>query len=180
GSADLRRRGRGRARRGARRQLPSGTASRPGGSRPGARGGVAARGAPRDGRAACGKGGTELAPHPKRRRATGPARGAGRPGAPRRGASPLVRVLHSVLRVRRPGSASRLARTHDRGGGMADVKRVAINGLGRIGRATLKVIHESHPDLEVAAVNDIAAADDLAYLLHYDSVYGRFGGDVRA
>ncbi len=63
---------------------------------------------------------------------------------------------------------------------MADVKRVAINGLGRIGRATLKVIHEAHPDLEVVAVNDIAAADDLAYLLHYDSVYGRFGGDVRA
>jgi glyceraldehyde-3-phosphate dehydrogenase/erythrose-4-phosphate dehydrogenase len=40
---------------------------------------------------------------------------------------------------------------------------VATNGLGRIGRAALKVIHE-HPHLELAAVNDVAPVDDLAYL----------------
>jgi glyceraldehyde 3-phosphate dehydrogenase len=56
--------------------------------------------------------------------------------------------------------------------------RVAINGLGRIGRATLKIVHET-PELELVAVNDIAPPDDLAYLLKYDSVYGRFGEEVR-
>jgi glyceraldehyde 3-phosphate dehydrogenase len=56
--------------------------------------------------------------------------------------------------------------------------RVAINGLGRIGRATLKIVHET-ADLELVAVNDIAPPDDLAYLLKYDSVYGRYGEEVR-
>lgn len=51
--------------------------------------------------------------------------------------------------------------------------RVAINGLGRIGRATLKLIFE-HPDLELVAVNDLVGSDDLAYLLRYDSAYGRY------
>ncbi|TVS10095.1 MAG: type I glyceraldehyde-3-phosphate dehydrogenase [Gammaproteobacteria bacterium] len=56
--------------------------------------------------------------------------------------------------------------------------RVAINGLGRIGRATLKLTHET-PDLELVAVNDVAAADNLAYLLQYDSFYGRYPEVVR-
>jgi glyceraldehyde 3-phosphate dehydrogenase len=56
--------------------------------------------------------------------------------------------------------------------------RVAINGLGRIGRATLKIVHETG-DLELVAVNDIAPPDDIAYLLKYDSVYGRYGEEVR-
>lgn len=51
--------------------------------------------------------------------------------------------------------------------------RVAINGLGRIGRATLKIVLDE-PDLELAAVNDIASPDNLAYLLKYDTVYGRY------
>ena len=55
--------------------------------------------------------------------------------------------------------------------------RVAINGLGRIGRATLKIVLDT-PELELAAVNDIAPADELAYLLKYDTVYGRYAGDV--
>jgi glyceraldehyde 3-phosphate dehydrogenase len=50
---------------------------------------------------------------------------------------------------------------------------VAINGLGRIGRAALKILLHSD-GLDVAAVNDIAAADNLAYLLKYDTVYGRY------
>jgi glyceraldehyde 3-phosphate dehydrogenase len=51
--------------------------------------------------------------------------------------------------------------------------RVAINGLGRIGRAALKIILDT-PELELVAVNDIASSDDLAYLLRYDTVYGRY------
>jgi glyceraldehyde 3-phosphate dehydrogenase len=58
-------------------------------------------------------------------------------------------------------------------------KRVAINGLGRVGRSVLKLIHET-PGLELVAINDIAAPDNLAYLLRYDTVYGRFGTDIRA
>src|SRR5690606_6315836 len=63
---------------------------------------------------------------------------------------------------------------------MGTVKRVAINGLGRIGRATFKIVHDEHPGLEIVAVNDIAPIADVAYLLRYDTVYGRFGDEVRA
>lgn len=56
--------------------------------------------------------------------------------------------------------------------------RVAINGLGRIGRAALKIIQEQ-PDLELVAVNDLTAPDGLAYLLKYDTVYGRYEKEVR-
>ena len=51
--------------------------------------------------------------------------------------------------------------------------KIAINGLGRIGRAAFKIILET-PELELRAVNDLNAAADLAYLLNYDSVYGRY------
>ncbi len=55
--------------------------------------------------------------------------------------------------------------------------KIAINGLGRIGRATLKVAVE-RPKVEVVAVNDLADLKTLKYLLKYDSVYGKFdGGD---
>jgi glyceraldehyde 3-phosphate dehydrogenase len=57
--------------------------------------------------------------------------------------------------------------------------RVAINGLGRIGRAALRLILESK-ELELVAVNDIAPAENIAYLVKYDSVYGRFGDEVYA
>lgn len=50
---------------------------------------------------------------------------------------------------------------------------VAINGLGRIGRAALKVILET-PELELKAVNDLIPVDNLVYLLRYDTVYGRY------
>jgi glyceraldehyde 3-phosphate dehydrogenase len=55
--------------------------------------------------------------------------------------------------------------------------RVAINGLGRIGRATLKILMET-PGLDLVAANDIASADQVAYLLRYDSVYGRYDKSV--
>jgi glyceraldehyde 3-phosphate dehydrogenase len=57
--------------------------------------------------------------------------------------------------------------------------KVAINGLGRIGRATLKILRQT-PELELVAVNDLVPIDNLAYLIHFDTVYGRYGGDVRA
>lgn len=50
---------------------------------------------------------------------------------------------------------------------------VAINGLGRIGRAALKILLETD-GLEVVAVNDLIPPDNLAYLLRYDTVYGRY------
>jgi glyceraldehyde 3-phosphate dehydrogenase len=55
--------------------------------------------------------------------------------------------------------------------------RIGINGFGRIGRAIFKIIRET-PDLEVVAVNDIIPADNLAYLLKYDTVYRRYGISV--
>jgi glyceraldehyde 3-phosphate dehydrogenase len=55
---------------------------------------------------------------------------------------------------------------------------VAINGLGRIGRATLKIILET-PELNLVALNDLISADNLAYLLRYDSVYGRYHKSVK-
>jgi glyceraldehyde 3-phosphate dehydrogenase len=50
---------------------------------------------------------------------------------------------------------------------------IAINGLGRIGRAALKIILDT-PELSLVAVNDLISADNLAYLLRYDTVYGRY------
>ena len=58
------------------------------------------------------------------------------------------------------------------------MKRIAINGFGRIGRAALKVIMET-PDLEVVALNDLMTIENAAYLLKYDSVYGIYEHDVR-
>lgn len=55
--------------------------------------------------------------------------------------------------------------------------KVAINGLGRIGRATLKVLLDT-PEMELVGINDIAPIDNLAYLLRFDSVYGRYDKEV--
>lgn len=55
--------------------------------------------------------------------------------------------------------------------------RIAINGFGRIGRAFMRVA-SAHPDLEVVAINDLGEAEQFAYLLKYDSVYGRAPFDV--
>lgn len=51
--------------------------------------------------------------------------------------------------------------------------KIAINGLGRIGRAALKIILDT-PDLDLVAVNDIVPIENIAYLLKYDTVYGRY------
>jgi len=57
--------------------------------------------------------------------------------------------------------------------------RVVINGMGRIGRAVLKIVLDT-PELELAAVNDLLPVDNLAYLLKYDTVYGRYEKQVQA
>lgn len=49
--------------------------------------------------------------------------------------------------------------------------RIAINGMGRIGRATFKIILD-HPEIELVAINDIAPIENIAYLLKYDTVHG--------
>lgn len=58
------------------------------------------------------------------------------------------------------------------------MRRIAINGFGRIGRAALKVIMET-PELELVAVNDLLSVENAAYLLRYDSVYGRYHKPVK-
>jgi len=52
--------------------------------------------------------------------------------------------------------------------------KVAINGFGRIGRQVFKNIEESHPDLEIVAINDLTDNQTLAHLLKYDSNYGKY------
>jgi len=57
--------------------------------------------------------------------------------------------------------------------------KIAINGFGRIGRNVLRALEESgRDDLQVVAINDLSSTDNLAHLLKYDSVHGRFGGTV--
>jgi glyceraldehyde 3-phosphate dehydrogenase len=56
---------------------------------------------------------------------------------------------------------------------------VAINGLGRIGRATLKIVMET-PELNLIAANDIGTPESAGYLLKYDTVYGRYEKTVEA
>lgn len=55
--------------------------------------------------------------------------------------------------------------------------RIAINGFGRIGRAALKIAL-SHKDADIVAINDLGDIENLAYLLRFDSVYGRYGAEV--
>jgi glyceraldehyde 3-phosphate dehydrogenase len=56
--------------------------------------------------------------------------------------------------------------------------RVGINGFGRIGRNVFRAAHDRAEGVEIVAVNDITDAATLAHLLKYDSVHGRFHGDV--
>jgi glyceraldehyde 3-phosphate dehydrogenase (phosphorylating) len=58
--------------------------------------------------------------------------------------------------------------------------RVAINGFGRIGRNVLRAVVEAERnDIEVVAINDLAPVETNAHLLRYDSVHGRFPGEVK-
>ena len=59
--------------------------------------------------------------------------------------------------------------------------RVGINGFGRIGRLVFRAICDQGllgKGIDVVAVNDLVPADNLAYLVKYDSIQGRFNGEV--
>ena len=61
--------------------------------------------------------------------------------------------------------------------------KIGINGFGRIGRLVFRALVDQGllgKDFEVVAINDLVTADNLAYLLKYDSVQGRFNGTVEA
>ncbi|RMG28961.1 MAG: type I glyceraldehyde-3-phosphate dehydrogenase [Gammaproteobacteria bacterium] len=58
--------------------------------------------------------------------------------------------------------------------------KVGINGFGRIGRMAFRAIYKEFPEIEVVGINDLLDPDYLAYMLQYDSVHGRFAGEVKA
>jgi glyceraldehyde 3-phosphate dehydrogenase len=58
--------------------------------------------------------------------------------------------------------------------------KVGINGFGRIGRNLFRAAHAAGSDLEFVAVNDLIDAEMIAHLLKYDSVLGRFPGEIEA
>jgi hypothetical protein len=64
--------------------------------------------------------------------------------------------------------------------GGTSMKKVAINGLGRIGRLVLRHYLSKPPEnLQVVAANDLTPPDELAYLLRYDSVHGKASFPIR-
>ncbi len=60
---------------------------------------------------------------------------------------------------------------------MPEKIKIGINGFGRIGRNLFRLLFD-HPYIEVVAINDIAIAETLAHLLKYDSIHGRFPGNI--
>ncbi|HWP11274.1 MAG TPA: type I glyceraldehyde-3-phosphate dehydrogenase, partial [Ramlibacter sp.] len=56
--------------------------------------------------------------------------------------------------------------------------KIGINGFGRIGRMVFRAAVQNFNDIEVVGINDLLEPDYLAYMLQYDSVHGRFKGDV--
>ncbi len=57
--------------------------------------------------------------------------------------------------------------------------KIGINGFGRIGRMVFRAAVQNFKDIEVVGINDLLEPDYLAYMLSYDSVHGRFKGDVK-
>lgn len=57
------------------------------------------------------------------------------------------------------------------------MKKIAINGFGRIGRLVLRIIEELD-DMEVVAINDLSTPEELAYLLKYDTNHGRYNKNI--
>jgi len=56
--------------------------------------------------------------------------------------------------------------------------KIGINGFGRIGRMVFRAAVQNFSDIEVVGINDLLEPDYLAYMLKYDSVHGRFKGEV--
>lgn len=57
--------------------------------------------------------------------------------------------------------------------------KIGINGFGRIGRMVLRAAVENFKDIEIVGINDLLEPDYLAYMLKYDSVHGKFKGDIK-
>ncbi len=57
------------------------------------------------------------------------------------------------------------------------MKRIAINGLGRIGRLVFRLLYD-HPEIEIVAINDLAHNDILAHLIKYDTAHGRWNHQI--
>src|SRR5919106_293886 len=64
-------------------------------------------------------------------------------------------------------------------GGITMATRIGINGFGRIGRNFYRALRQKNDDLEVVAVNDLGDAKTMGHLLKYDSVFGRFGAEIK-
>ncbi|MBT9487496.1 MAG: type I glyceraldehyde-3-phosphate dehydrogenase, partial [Rubrivivax sp.] len=56
--------------------------------------------------------------------------------------------------------------------------KIGINGFGRIGRMVFRAAIANHADIQIVGINDLLEPDYLAYMLMYDSVHGRFKGEV--
>jgi glyceraldehyde 3-phosphate dehydrogenase len=56
--------------------------------------------------------------------------------------------------------------------------KIGINGFGRIGRMVFRAVAKDFPEFEIVAINDLLEPEYLAYMLKYDSVHGRFNGDI--
>jgi glyceraldehyde 3-phosphate dehydrogenase len=56
--------------------------------------------------------------------------------------------------------------------------KVGINGFGRIGRMVFRAAAQHFPDIEIVGINDLLEPEYLAYMLRFDSVHGRFRGDI--
>ncbi len=56
--------------------------------------------------------------------------------------------------------------------------KIGINGFGRIGRMAFRAVAQEFSDMEIVGINDLLDAEYLAYMLKFDSVHGRFDGDV--
>ena len=67
---------------------------------------------------------------------------------------------------------------HQEGSYFMSIK-VGINGFGRIGRMVLRCAM-SHPEIEIVGINDLCPADYLAYMVKYDTMHGKFSGDIYA
>ena len=88
-----------------------------------------------------------------------------------------ARALPSTrMMLRRAAFRPRIARARRREDAMTT--KIGINGFGRIGRNFFRAAAKTGADLEIVAVNDITSAATLAHLLKYDSVLGRFDGQV--
>jgi glyceraldehyde 3-phosphate dehydrogenase len=94
------------------------------------------------------------------------------------GVGPIGEDHHDVVASRALGRLGSAVGAANREGVLMAVK-VGINGFGRIGRNVIRAALKQGTDLEFVAVNDITTPETLGHLLKYDTILGRFPGEVR-